>query len=160
MTSRIVRTPKVSFDSTGEIRVAGAGGSIGGAGGVTMIGSFVLNRNLETDIIDSQGMERTLSELVTMATEYAINLAPVRDGDLVGSINGSVEGSGTSKQGYVEVGTDHWMFVEYGTGVRGAGSDQPNPGLPGGYVHGSVAGQLAQPFMRTTLWWIRNQVGD
>lgn len=127
---------------------------------VDVLGGFILNPNLEAEINGSSEMTDTLQELVTMATEYAMNLAPVRDGIMIGTIAGRVEGSGAERHGIVEVGSDHWIFVEYGTGMRGAGSAQPAPGLPGGYKHGSVAGQAAQPFMRPTLWWLRNQIGN
>ena len=127
-------------------------------GGINV--AIVLNPDLEEEINGSEEMQRTLDDLIRMATEYAINIAPVRDGVLVGTIEGEVLNTGTERiEGRVNVGTSYWQFVEYGTGIRGSASEQVPPGLPAGYQHGQVAGQASQPFMRLTLWWLREQIG-
>lgn len=128
-------------------------------GSTSVTSQFIINPNLKSDVLNGKDMERALNKIVKMATQYAINIAPTRDGDLVASIRGFIQGSSSGKEGVIEVGTDHWMYVEYGTGIRGAASHQPAPGTAAGWVHGPSAGQTAQPFMRLTLWWIRNQVG-
>ena len=86
---------------------------------------------------------------------------PVRSGRLYRSLKGSV----SLAKGTIAVvlkaggaGAEHWIFVEYGTGQRGAQSPQPegpsgyhSGSTPRGYNHGPSAGMAAQPYMRPAM---------
>jgi len=88
-------------------------------------------------------------------------LVPVDTGALYRSLKGSV----SLAKGTIAVvlkaggpGAEHWMFVEYGTGMRGKASPQPaGPSgyhagdTPRGYSHGASAGMAAQPYMRPAM---------
>lgn len=70
---------------------------------------------------------------------------------LGGRLRGSIQVRFYNNGMTAEVGTNvaYAPYVEFGTGVRGAGS--AHPPLPPGYVHGSKAGMPAQPFLYPAL---------
>jgi len=149
----------VTFPSGAGFNVRGIGKKIMSGGLVE--GTLFMNPDLEKDINTSPEMLRELTTLTDKAAQYAFNLAPWRSGTMRNSIQPEVGLFNNSYVGLVKVGSgaSYWVFVEYGTGQRGAGSDQPEPGTPQGYAHGGRAGQAAQPFMRRTLWWLKEQIG-
>ncbi len=54
--------------------------------------------------------------------------------------------NGDAVEATVEAGAEHAVYVEYGTGVRGAGSTLPE-GMPPATYRTDWTGQVAQPFM-------------
>lgn len=130
--------------------------------GSNTIGILDLNENLQKDISDSVAFRRVLQQIIDDGIEYASNLAPERTGLMKSTIrDGGIEIDGDIATASIVVGegAPYWVFVEYGTGGRGAASEQPEPGLPQGYQHGGSAGMAAQPFMRPTLWFLRQRFG-
>ena len=86
---------------------------------------------------------------------------PVRSGRLKRSLKSRVSRAGGMISVVLEAGgpeAPHWAFVEYGTGMRGAMSNQPVKGLPKGYHHGASPGMAAQPYMRSTLAKLRRKL--
>lgn len=93
-----------------------------------------------------------------MIEEAARGFAPTLSGELVGSIR-SLEPVNTGKEiiGTVVADAPHAGFVEFGTGLRGAGTypgELPTEGVPitGGWVYDyknqGWVGMPAHPFMR------------
>ena len=88
-------------------------------------------------------------------------LVPIKSGALYRSLKGKV----SLAKGTIAVilqaggaGVEHWIFVEYGTGQRGARSPQPqgpsgyhSGSAPRGYSWGPSAGMAAQPYMRPAM---------
>jgi len=127
-------------------------------------GSILLqiNQRLEREIEEDIAFKQGILNIVEDGVEYAKNLAAVRTGAMRDSItNGGLQYIDGQLMGIIEVGdgAEYWVFVEYGTGQAGAGSEQPEPGVAEGYVHGSSRGMPAQPFMRPTLWYLRQRYG-
>lgn len=124
---------------------------------------FIPNENFANEFNNDQEVRAELERLAQLAVEYAQNLSAVESGAMRDSVRfvgfQEVEGQLAA---VIEVGdgAEYWVYVEYGTGVRGAASEQPDPGLPVGYAHGSVAGVPARPFMRPTINYLRNRVGE
>jgi hypothetical protein len=74
-------------------------------------------------------------------------LCPVESGALRDSIGSSVELVGQVVQGSVTAAQPYAVFVEYGTGVRGAGS----PGAGAGPYSPTHPGAASQPFLRPAI---------
>lgn len=129
------------------------------------IGGSILvefNRRLEEEILKQEEMRIAVLQILDDGVEYARNLAAVDTGAMRDSIrNGGFQEIDGEAVGVIEVGdgAPHWIFIEYGTGQRGAASDQPEPGVAEGYQHGTSAGIAAQPFLRPTLWYLRQRYG-
>ena len=124
----------------------------------------------EVKFVDlSRVMQATVLALVGAVTEgceavvdEAQMIAPVGEtGDLVGSIHtASVQLVGSVVQGFVVADSDHAMFVEFGTGLRGEGTypfPLPQSGVPitGSWVYDykkqKWVGMPSQPYMRPAL---------
>ena len=133
------------------------------AGGVAQIASIVLksNEDILKQLDGEQKAQEQFTKMVKRGAEYAQRTAPLGEtGNLRSSIR--AEPLTTDSQGIltgkITVGNGiapYWSFVEYGTGTRGASSEQPPPGLPASYRHGVGAGMEAQPFMRPTILWLK-----
>ena len=121
-----------------------------------------------TPVDISRVMQRIVPPMVSAVTEgcaavvdEAQMIAPVDKGDLVASIHTqSVAVEGTMVTGVVVADSDHAMFVEFGTGVRGEGTypyPLPDTGVPitGSWIYDYKAqnwqGHAAQPYMRPAL---------
>ena len=72
---------------------------------------------------------------------------PVDTGALRDSITTEIDDSGRTVRGVVAPHTHYASFVEFGTGIRGAGS----PGAGDGPYSLHWKGQVAQPYMRPAL---------
>lgn len=81
----------------------------------------------------------------------AKHLCPVRDGDLRNRMKMSVGEDGDTIVGRVSNDSDHAMFVEFGTGVRGESSNYPRADKLGLSYRPDWKGQVAQPFMYPAL---------
>ena len=74
-------------------------------------------------------------------------LAPVDSGDLQKRVRArSPEINGDAVEAKVVANTEYAVYVEYGTGVKGAGSSLPE-GMPPATYRTDWTGQVAQPFM-------------
>lgn len=134
----------------------------GGSGLVASVNLILKNeQEIQKELAAEAKAQREWQKLVDSGAEYARRLAPEDKGDLKASIQGEpvTLTSRNELRGVISAGTDHWAFQEYGTGVTGAASPQPEPGVAAGYVHGQSVGHRAQPFMRPTLFWLRTIVG-
>lgn len=98
-----------------------------------------------------------LEQIAREARDEAFNLAAHRTGEMRDSIEHGVRGRGEKTEAFVSVGSDHWQFVEYGTGRRGSRSN-PQGIISQGYTHGVGEGTPARPFMRPALLSMRNKV--
>lgn len=87
--------------------------------------------------------EKVVTRAVFNVERKAKRLCPVDTGRLRSSIRAAVDG--TQLNGEVFTNVFYAPFLEFGTGQRGASSSHPP--LPQGYVHGSVPGAGAQPFL-------------
>ena len=119
-------------------------------------------------------IEAKLPELITKLCERGLEIAkeqcPVDTGDLRESIHIIAEGIA----GQIIASSGHAAYVEFGTGIVGAGS--PHPTLPWAYDvngHGDkgwtyykndrfywTAGQPAKPFMQTTARLLAEEAPD
>ena len=79
--------------------------------------------------------------------DTAQDLVPVKSGELLGSIVSiEPEIKDTSVRGGVEATADYALYVELGTGIRGADSELP-AGMPEATYTPDWPGQKAQPFL-------------
>ena len=91
------------------------------------------------------GIIAGIAEVTQSVEAQARAYAPVRTGYLVSTIESTPpEDNGSSVTATVAAGADYAVFVEYGTGVRGAASG-------GGEGYGSQPGMTAQPYMRPAI---------
>ena len=97
----------------------------------------------------------------------AQSICPVDTGALRDSIQFGVEEEATAVVGFVEATAPYAAFVEYGTGLRGAGTypyELPSEGVPytGSWVYDykrqNWQGHAAQPFMRPALDTARPEI--
>lgn len=120
--------------------------------------------NFKKDLIKRcNTLIETLTTLgVTIAKEYVVTLGAVYTGELLGSITGyfSLE----NRTGIIRAGAWYAIYVEYGTGIVGAGNPHPDPWAYDVNNHGEegwlftgrdgliyrTRGQPAHPFMYNT----------
>ena len=86
----------------------------------------------------------------------AKRLCPVDTGELQNSIMSSVTEADKTIVGEIAATAPYAVYVEYGTGIRGAGSAGAGPGP----YSATWAGMVAQPFMRPALDAARKAVMD
>lgn len=79
-----------------------------------------------------------------LVQEKAKALAAVDTGEMRDGIVVEIDASGKTVQGHVISTSDHGGYVEFGTGIAGAGS----PGTGEGPYNMSWPGMVAQPYMR------------
>ena len=127
--------------------------------------TLVINDNIQEQFNNDSEAKAAIKKITDEGAKYAQNLAPVGDTgnlrDSIVSLGAVVEEEGLV--GVIEVGgtiAPYWAFVEYGTGLAGAGSDQPEPGVADDYSPGPSAGMAAQPFMRPTIWYLKQRIGE
>lgn len=93
-----------------------------------------------------------LEEATLMVAEDAVRRAPFRTGELANSINYEMGENEQGRYGCVYTDCDHSLYVEFGTGKKGA---QSNPELPEGVsISWDMSwehGQAAQPYMYPAL---------
>lgn len=121
-----------------------------------------LNPRLRQEFNDDPDVRQNLREIANLAVQYAYNLAAKATGKMASTIKFyGFEVRDGELHAIIEVGdgAEYWVFVEYGTGIRGASSRQPEPGTPPGYAHGSSPGMSAMPFMRPTLLYLGSRIG-
>ncbi len=99
--------------------------------------------------------------------EKALAFVPVDTGELRDSIGSVVELHGLVVNGTIFAGAEHAIFVEFGSGLRGAASDHgalPTTGIPitdafvYNYRDPNWQGYPARPFMRNALDYSRAEV--
>ena len=106
-------------------------------------------------------MVEAIEESQQIVVDEAQMIAPLRSGDLVSKIQpGPIELTGTLIIGTVDSNSAHAGFVEFGTGLRGAGTypyDLPTSGVPitGSWIYDyknqKWVGMPAQPYLRPAL---------
>ena len=100
-----------------------------------------------------------VNELCKAGVEYAKSIVPVDTGELRDSITHEVDDiakkSGFAR-GRITAGTDHAMFVEFGTGIRGKGTYPSDMGDSWVYdvFEQNCQGQPAAPFMYDTARYL------
>jgi len=117
---------------------------------VTLVGKEVLRQKIRLlDFHAKAEVRDAVNESALNIQRQAKELCPVRKkGKILGGrLRSSIKLEFLNNGMTGEVGTnvDYAQFVEFGTGRRGSSSQHPP--LPSGYVHGSRAGMLAQPFL-------------
>lgn len=102
-------------------------------------------------------MEKLLDELVTVGVERAKQEVPVDTGEL----RDSIHGERSENEGRIIANTDHALFVEFGTGVRGRAT-APFDADEVGYIYDiherDWQGNVANPFMHRTAEFIREEL--
>lgn len=100
--------------------------------------------------------ERIAKRLVPPPSQPQANVKEPTGG---GGLRGNID-SARMKNGVWKVFSNkrYAKFVEYGTGRRGAASQQPEPGVDSAYSHGSKPGMGAQPFMRPAVAEVRKKM--
>lgn len=138
-----------------SLRPTGRGGFIAA--------SVVLADGISEELMRDADYLAAMKQIADEGAEYAQNLAPIGE---TGNLRDSIISKGATLEGDVAVGlievgdgASYWAFVEYGTGQRGSASEQPDPGVAEGYSHGPSTGMEAQPYMRPTLWYLRQRIG-
>lgn len=111
-----------------------------------------------------------VTEICEAVAAEARAICPVDTGELQSSIDvESVALTGTKVEGSVSATAPHAGFVEYGTGLRGAGTypyDLPTTGVPftGAWQYDfrgrGWQGMAARPYMRPALDTVRPMIPD
>lgn len=98
-----------------------------------------------------------METLCQSGEEFAKFMCPVDTGELAESITHEVTVEGNKIHGVISAGTDHAMFVEFGTGIRGNGT---YPGDASNWTYDykdqNWKGQPANPFMFRTAEYLEN----
>ena len=81
----------------------------------------------------------------------AKHLCAVDTGDLRNRMHMSISEEGSTIVGRVSNDSDHAMFVEFGTGIRGEASNYPRADKLGLAYRPDWKGQVAQPFLYPAL---------
>lgn len=98
-----------------------------------------------------RGLTDGLNRAAQLVNRRAKMLAPIDTGDLRGKIHAeSAQKNGDEISASVIASSDHAVFVEFGTGVRGAGS-YPYPTTLSLSYDSDCAGQVAQPYLGRAL---------
>ncbi|MCM1276058.1 MAG: hypothetical protein NC299_11965 [Lachnospiraceae bacterium] len=72
---------------------------------------------------------RMLSDLVSKGAEFAREECPIRTGELYSSIVGIVDNS--EGKGFIRVNCPYAIYVEMGTGIKGANAPHPDKSIIG-----------------------------
>jgi HK97 gp10 family phage protein len=107
------------------------------------------------DAVITPGATASVQAVCQTIQQRAQELAPVDTGALRDSITVEIDDSGKTVVGTVGPHVDYAVFVEYGTGQRGASSADAGPG-----PYGDTPGQAAQAFMRPAFDEVKPQVLD
>lgn len=134
-------------------------------GRVNITGKFTYNTRFPQQWSKDPRTHKLWEEMVAMAVGSARRKVQIRTGELRDSIYGEVTtGAGGLIQGNVMAGgpgLERWAYIEYGTGSRGKGSPQPEPGTPVGYRSTSGrAGNRAYPYLRPALLEMRTRISS
>lgn len=98
-------------------------------------------------------VEQAVTAWAERVLETAQQLVPVRTGDLRGSGHVEVAKAGSSVAAAVVFDSGHSVYVEFGTGQRGAASEGAGPGP----YDPNWAGMPAQPYLRPAFDAHRNE---
>lgn len=90
------------------------------------------------------GVVASVEAACKLVQDRAQQLAPVDTGALRGSITTSIDDSGKTVVGHVSVGASYAVFLEYGTGIRGAESADAGAGP----YSQTWPGMTPRPYMR------------
>lgn len=95
-------------------------------------------------------MNKTIRKWTEYVRGEAVDLCPVKTGELRQSIHSDVEDNGDTTVGTVYTDKEYAACVEFGTGRRGAASTGVSPDVELDYST-SINGQPAQPYMYPAL---------
>ncbi len=101
--------------------------------------------NKKLDKLSDVDLTNIIKKATIFVQGQAKNLAPVDTGQLRSSIHTEVKKNGKEIIGRVYTNNDHAVYVEFGTGQRGAGSNIDRP-FPVTYRPDWV-GMIAQPYL-------------
>lgn len=107
--------------------------------------------NTRKEILENTA--NAMEKLVSSGEEYAKFIVPVDTGELADSITHNVETKGNHVIGTITAGTDHAMYVEFGTGIRGRAvhaDDADQVGWVYDIHERNWQGMEARPFMYQT----------
>lgn len=128
----------------------------------------------KVDRLEEKVTEKLVEDGVKIAKENADYLSIYDTGELVNGIYGETNGN----VGHVVSSAPHSAFCEFGTGIRGASSPHPNPGLvswrydvnehgeEGWWYLGDdgnwhwTAGMPSRPYMYNTANELRQKAGE
>ena len=97
----------------------------------------------------SEFVGKLLQAGVQIASAKVYDMGAVDTGDLDSSIHYLISDDG--KRGWIRTDSDHAVYVEFGTGIKGAGAPHPKP--PAGWVYDiNRHGQQG--------WWYPSDVTD
>lgn len=113
-----------------------------------------LGRFVETRV--TPAVVASVQAACQLIEDRAKELAPVDTGALRDSITTTIDDSGKTVVGWVQPNVPYSVFVEYGTGIRGAES----AGAGAGPYSSTWPGMVAQPYMRPALDESRGAVLD
>lgn len=131
---------------------------------ISLNNSLSLNEILEAipnakDITNATAI--AIERICQYGEDFAKTVVPVDTGELRDSITHSVDVMGNHVHGTIEAGTDHALFVEFGTGVKGAGTYL---GDTTDWVYDikgqNWQGHPANPFMYNTALEIENNAKE
>lgn len=113
-----------------------------------------LGRFVEANV--TPGVRAGVEQICAFIEAREKELAAVDTGEMRDSIRTEIEETGKTIVGRVGPHTDHDIFVEYGTGIRGAAS----AGAGEGPYNPNWMGMPAQPFCRPALDEARTKAVD
>lgn len=124
-------------------------------------------RFVETKI--RAGVRKGVESTCKRAKELAQHHCPVRSGELQGSIDYQIQELDKAIKGIVYAGAEHAGFVEFGTGIKGAGTypgPLPQAGVPitGSWIYDykkqNWIGMPAHPYMRPAYEEVRGEMKE
>jgi len=112
-------------------------------------------------IAQTRRMKQAINKATGIVLDTAVRIVPKRNGALQQSICMNYIDTGDEYTGRVFTNMEYAVYVEYGTGVRGAMTAATNgakTNIPGLTYQMDWAGQIAQPFMYPALKWNEQKI--
>jgi len=131
------------FCGGGRVR----GGISSGQGNFRLVIDPEVDKNFAEDPQVRSLVGKMAEGMAELARDNIVSDGLIDTGDMLASVTSHIRTIANKISAVATVGTDHWQYVEYGTGQRGESSLQPLK-LAQGYRHGSAAGIRAYAFMR------------
>lgn len=115
--------------------------------------------NAKANVVDAA--YEAIERLCSVGEDIAKSECPKDTWELCESITHETKKTSTGAEGTITAGTDHAMFVEFGTGVRGRGSyPEPIPGWEYDVNRRDWQGHEANPFMYRTVRILEERAED
>lgn len=114
-------------------------------------GASDLNKTLDNYADCNSDLKQSIRKWTEYVRGEAVDLCPVRTGELRQSIHSTVDSTGDTVEGIVYTDKEYAPCVEFGTGKRGeASSSETSPDVDIEYSQ-LINGQAAQPFLYPAL---------